>query len=93
MLKTASLQAFQDGIALEDLPGTLRDAVEVTRAMGIKFLWVDALCILQDSEANVSHELARMQHYYRNALLATSPRAFLAPRSVFCILKTAALLP
>jgi len=73
MLKMASLQAFQEGIALEDLPGTIQDAVEITRAMGIKFLWVDALCILQDSEVDVSHELARMKHYYRNALLTIQP--------------------
>ncbi len=73
LLTMESLQALQDGIALEDLPATLQDAVKITRAMGIKFLWVDALCIVQDSEVDVCHELGRMQQYYRNALLTIQP--------------------
>ena len=41
-----SLEARMARIEFEDLPGTLRDAVLVCRAIGIRWLWVDVLCII-----------------------------------------------
>lgn len=34
---------IKDGIAIADLPATLRDAVTVTRALGVRYLWIDDL--------------------------------------------------
>jgi len=36
------------GIRLADLPKTFRDAVAITRALGVRYLWIDSLCIIQD---------------------------------------------
>ena len=33
-------------ISIDNLPGTVRDAVQATRKLGIRYLWVDALCIV-----------------------------------------------
>jgi hypothetical protein len=44
-----NLQARQKAILMEDLPLTFRDAVEVTRRLGQRYLRIDSLCILQDS--------------------------------------------
>ncbi|KAF4807360.1 hypothetical protein CGCSCA5_v013440 [Colletotrichum siamense] len=41
---------FRKGIQLSDLPKTFREAVEVTRRLGIRYLWIDSLCILQDRD-------------------------------------------
>lgn len=38
-----TIAARKHGIADEALPLTLRHAVDVTRQLGIKYLWVDAL--------------------------------------------------
>jgi hypothetical protein len=59
-------------IEMQALPQTIQDAVHVTRQLCVKFLWVDALCIIQDSERDKVHELARMHRYYRNALVVIS---------------------
>lgn len=40
----------KNGIYLVHLPKTLRDAIIVTRKLGIKYLWVDALCIIQGKD-------------------------------------------
>lgn len=45
-LKT--LRSHEDGIEWEALPKTFKDAVLVTRAVGVRYLWIDSLCIIQD---------------------------------------------
>lgn len=35
---------------MNDLPNTFKDAVQVTRALGKQYLWIDALCIIQAIE-------------------------------------------
>ncbi|KAK3361640.1 heterokaryon incompatibility protein-domain-containing protein [Lasiosphaeria ovina] len=55
------------GIAGSALPRTFRDAAHAARALGYGWLWIDALCIVQDDEADVARELARMGDVYRCA--------------------------
>lgn len=57
------------GIAMDTLPPTFRDAIRVTRALGYRYLWIDSLCILQDSHADWDFESSRMRDYYMNAML------------------------
>ncbi|KAJ8462322.1 hypothetical protein ONZ51_g10976 [Trametes cubensis] len=56
-------------IRLDDtkLPQTIRDAVRVTQALGVRFLWMDSLCIVQDSQEDMHRELTRMRDVYRYA--------------------------
>ncbi|GKT60890.1 het-domain-containing protein [Colletotrichum tofieldiae] len=67
---------------------TIHDAIKFTHAMGLEYLWVDALCILQDSPHDKATEIGRMSSYYGAntvTLLAASASAatqgFLEPRS------------
>ena len=65
------------GIALNDLPNTFRDAVLVTRKLGIRYLWIDSLCILQGDKTDWETESGRMADVYSNAyinLAASSSR-------------------
>lgn len=59
------------GINEKDLPAAVRDAVLVTRALSIPYLWVDALCILQDKSENQDweKECAMMDKIYEHAKL------------------------
>ncbi|KAI0653360.1 heterokaryon incompatibility protein-domain-containing protein [Cubamyces menziesii] len=65
----ANLPLYKIRIDPAMLPQTILDAINVTRALGIYFLWIDSLCIIQDSEKDMHHELAQMRDVYRNAYL------------------------
>ncbi|RSL68349.1 hypothetical protein CEP54_002889 [Fusarium duplospermum] len=62
--KTA--QELHKGIAASSLPKTLQDAVKHTSALGMKYIWIDALCIPQDDDLEKGLEIARLPSYYRN---------------------------
>lgn len=75
----STLHERRQGIPLISLPKTLRDAVYITRRLGIQYLWIDALCILQgsDEEAHSDWEMecAKMDLTYGNAILTISAAA------------------
>lgn len=50
------------------LPKTVEDAIGLTSKMGERYLWVDALCIIQDDIKDLSHQTARMDLVYSRAL-------------------------
>lgn len=58
-----------DGIKLEDLPRTISDAIIITRKLGFRYLWVDALCIVQDDLDDWKREGMRMGLTYREAFV------------------------
>jgi hypothetical protein len=57
------------GVPLSNFPATLRDAIIITRHLGVKYLWIDALCIKQDSQEDWVVEAAKMREVYAGALL------------------------
>jgi hypothetical protein len=66
--KLASLVSHEDGIRVETLPKTIQDAIHITRELGIDFLWVDSLCIIQDRAEDLAKEVVDMPHYYSNSV-------------------------
>jgi len=50
-----------------ELPQTIQDAILVTRSFGVRYLWVDAICIIQKSAEDWTREAPRMGAYYWNA--------------------------
>lgn len=53
------------GIPFDQLSATIQDAISVTVDLGLQFLWVDALCIKQDSLQDWKDEAATMFDVYR----------------------------
>ena len=49
------------------LPQTLQDAVQVTESLGLKYIWIDSLCIIQDSLTDKEEEIPKMSQYYSNS--------------------------
>lgn len=57
------------GIDFTTMPKTFRDAIEVTRGLGIRYIWIDSLCIIQDQPGNedFNKEAGRMADVYSGA--------------------------
>ena len=66
-LNIANLEAFQQSIPLSDIPATYLDAIRIAQSIGVMYLWVDSLCIVQDSEDDWTEEASRMASVYENA--------------------------
>lgn len=64
-----NIQANTAGIPLNLLPRTFQDAVYLTRALGIDYLWIDCLCIIQGDEEDWLRESPRMGAVYGRAFL------------------------
>ncbi|KAL8753192.1 MAG: hypothetical protein Q9184_005494 [Pyrenodesmia sp. 2 TL-2023] len=62
-------ERFHDGIRLEDLPLTFQQAVEVARWLKVRWLWIDSLCIIQDSKEDWQHEAPLMHNVYKEGFL------------------------
>lgn len=56
-------------IVLEELLATYQDAIIVTKRLGIQYLWIDSLCIVQDDEDDVRLQISRMGSIYGNSYL------------------------
>ncbi|KAI0146147.1 heterokaryon incompatibility protein-domain-containing protein [Xylariaceae sp. FL1272] len=54
------------------MPRNFRDAIHITRKLGIRYLWIDALCIIQDSTTDWASEAAHMLSCYAGATLTIS---------------------
>ncbi len=65
----------QTGIYISALPQTIRDAIQVTRHLQVRLLWVDSLCIVQDDADELAREMANMSSYYGNSLVTISASA------------------
>lgn len=58
-------------LPIRPLPANFRDAISIARELGIQYLWIDSLCIIQegDDHADLVQELGKMGFIYRNAWL------------------------
>ncbi|KAF2452859.1 heterokaryon incompatibility protein-domain-containing protein, partial [Lineolata rhizophorae] len=65
--EAATIAARRAGIAMDSLPKTFRHAVLATRRLGFRFVWIDSLCIVQDSKDDWERESKQMCDIYRQA--------------------------
>lgn len=64
-----TLSQHQIAIPWEDMPRTFQDAIVVARALGIPYLWIDSLCIVQDDTDDWQVQSAQMADIYRNSII------------------------
>lgn len=61
-MQLGSLQTFS-------LPATIRHAISFTREIGIRYLWVDSLCIVQDDNEHKGKQIKHMHQVFGGALV------------------------
>ncbi|KAI8634002.1 HET-domain-containing protein [Xylariaceae sp. FL1651] len=68
-MTTENLVSLQSPGALSshNLPQTVQDALWLTREMGVNYLWVDRLCVVQDSDVDKAIQLPQMDLVYSSA--------------------------
>ncbi|RSL39936.1 hypothetical protein CEP53_013705 [Fusarium sp. AF-6] len=69
MLKTDKESEFRKEIPMDQLPASFRDAVITCRRLDIRYLWVDSLCIIQDSHSDWLFHSEEMFKVYLNCEL------------------------
>jgi hypothetical protein len=65
--KTRNLKKRHKGLDIKDLANSIQDAIKVTRKLNLRYLWVDSLCILQDSAEDWDIKSSQMVDVYSNA--------------------------
>ncbi|KAL7966585.1 heterokaryon incompatibility domain-containing protein [Trichoderma sp. SZMC 28014] len=63
---------YQKELPYDQLPQTIKDAFQVTRSMGLKYIWIDAFCIIQDSDEDKQAEMAKMMGIYQKTQFTIS---------------------
>ncbi|KAK3216250.1 hypothetical protein GRF29_8g2773435 [Pseudopithomyces chartarum] len=73
-LKTtkANWKKLSYNIPFESLPPLFQDAILITRQLGLRYIWIDSLCIIQDSARDWETESFRMGNIYENSYVTIS---------------------
>ncbi|KAF2179531.1 HET-domain-containing protein [Zopfia rhizophila CBS 207.26] len=62
-----NIKARFEEFVFSELPKTFQDAVRITRELGIQYLWIDSLCIIQGNQKDWEHEAKRMEDVFASA--------------------------
>lgn len=82
-----NLQDHMKSISLDDLPQNFKDAVEVATRLGLQYLWIDSLCIVQDDDNDWRKQSAKMKDVFENAFLTIAATAASCSREGFLTTK------
>jgi hypothetical protein len=87
-----NLATFQKGLPLCKLQQTFVDALMLTNKLGFEYLWIDSLCIIQDSDEDWAKEAAKMGDIYANAFCTIAATGFPDGKSGIFLQRDAELL-
>ncbi|KAJ4327851.1 hypothetical protein N0V84_001661 [Fusarium piperis] len=88
VLQTTNIKEFSQALPYDQLPLNFKDAINITRRLGFRYIWIDSLCIMQDSSDDWTIESTKMAAVYENAVATIA--ALCSPGSSHGILPRAA---
>ncbi|KAF2825908.1 hypothetical protein CC86DRAFT_382882 [Ophiobolus disseminans] len=65
----SNILRHKEGILIDDLLPSYIDAVVITGALGLQYLWIDSLCIVQDDQDDKDIQIGNMGNVYLNSYL------------------------
>ncbi|EPE26495.1 hypothetical protein GLAREA_02408 [Glarea lozoyensis ATCC 20868] len=68
----SNIESHKKSMVVSKLPQTMQDAIIVTRALGLRYIWIDAICIIQDSPEDKIRELTVMGNIYHHSTLTVA---------------------
>jgi hypothetical protein len=78
-LTTSTYETFTSPFRQASMPRNFQHAAVFTRALGYRYLWIDSLCILQDSSSDMTEEIAAMSAIYSAAVCTIAATASASP--------------
>lgn len=73
MTTTETLDQNMISISWKKLPRTFQDAAKFTLGLGIHYLWIDSICIIQNDQRDWQQEAGKMYAVYKNSFLTLAP--------------------
>jgi hypothetical protein len=69
---TKNIHTHKEKIDPSTLPPTFQDAIIVAQELGVSYLWIDSLCIIQDEQDDWARHSEHMDKIYENALIVVA---------------------
>jgi hypothetical protein len=76
-----NINDHKKGIPWEALPQTFQDVIRVARRLEIGYIWIDALCIVQDDFHDWEKEATKMATVYQNSFVTISATSAISPNA------------
>ncbi|KAI1133942.1 HET-domain-containing protein [Hypoxylon sp. FL0543] len=74
-LRKDTIDDFKRRIPFSRLPKTFQDAINICRALAVDYIWIDSICIIQDSKEDWEIQGSKMDQVYANCLLTIAADA------------------
>ncbi|KAF6837155.1 hypothetical protein CPLU01_03267 [Colletotrichum plurivorum] len=72
VLTWETMTEFEEQIPVSNLSATFKDAIQISRCLGFRYIWIDSICINQADTVERTSEISRMERIYRNSELNLS---------------------
>ncbi|KAL2063981.1 hypothetical protein VTL71DRAFT_4475 [Oculimacula yallundae] len=69
VLTKATYNSWLQYFSIEELPQTYQDTIVVAKRIGLQYLWIDSLYIIQDDDNNWKLEASKMAEVYQNSYI------------------------
>ncbi len=84
-LQSSTVKDLYAGVRLEKLPKTIQDAISIAADLGLEWMWVDSLCILQDSNNDWTEESDRIGDIYGGCYVCIAAQgAATSEEGIYC---------
>ncbi|KAI0147103.1 HET-domain-containing protein [Xylariaceae sp. FL1272] len=80
---TFNYERLKQGISNWDFPQNFWDAIKICVILGVEYLWIDSLCIIQDSDEDWTKEAGTMHLVYKHAEATIVAAASISTRGGF----------